>query len=265
MNRVTWVLETGAFADEQRALRDAVTAAGHDILIWDDEWWSSGRWPRLTSPAVFHGSLGNAARIRDELPWRPGAYCNTAAFHCTVWYPAARRWLLHRDWSISSARALVDDPDEALRSLGHPDAVFVRPDSPLKPFSGRVVRRDALTLAALDHGFYYDDDTIAVVVAPVRSIEREWRYVIVAGDVIAGSAYAADGRHALPDQPAAPAWQFAAEVAAALPAPDEVYVMDVCLADGDLRLLELNPFSGADLYACSPSAIVTAVSALAAR
>jgi len=36
--------------------------------------------------------------------------------------------------------------------------------------------------------------------------------------------------------------------------------MDVCEADGQLHLLELNPFSGADLYSCDRAAVVSAVS-----
>ena len=46
-------------------------------------------------------------------------------------------------------------------------------------------------------------------------------------------------------------------------APDPVYVLDVCEADTGLRLLELNPFSGADLYACSGSEIVRHVGEVA--
>jgi hypothetical protein len=41
--------------------------------------------------------------------------------------------------------------------------------------------------------------------------------------------------------------------------------MDVCEADGALWLLELNPFSGADLYFCPATAVVAAVSDAAAR
>ena len=42
--------------------------------------------------------------------------------------------------------------------MGDPSRIFVRPDSPLKPFSGRVLDRDSISLAALDHGFYFDDE-----------------------------------------------------------------------------------------------------------
>jgi len=43
---------------------------------------------------------------------------------------------------------------------------------------------------------------------------------------------------------------------ASLPATD---------VDGALRVLELNPFSGADLYDCDPAAVVQAASSVAER
>ncbi len=250
-----WILEEAVFASGF-SLADAARAAGHRVTSWDDAWWSNQGWPRrVDSPTVFHGSLGNAARIRREVGWHPGAFCDVDAFRCAAWYPTAAAWLLHQSWTLTSARALVE-------AQPHADAVFVRPDSPLKPFSGRVLQPDAITLAALDYGFYFDDPELPVVVAPVRSVTREWRYVVVHGRVVAGSAYQADGRRALPDDPTGEAWAFAAKVAAKVPAPEAVYALDVCESDGDLHLLELNPFSGADLYACDAAAVVEAVAAV---
>lgn len=262
---VTWVLEAEVFPESHAAMRDAVLAARHQVVLWRDDWLRSGRWPSLSQGAVvFHGSLGNADLIARRAPWRPGAFCDTDRFRCSSWYPRLARWLLHRRWEVVSAKDLVSNPDRALASLGSPDAVFVRPDSPLKPFSGRVLRRGALSLRALDHGFYYDDEALAVVVAPVRRIDREWRYVVVHGEVIAGSAYVAAQRAASPIAPDGAPWRFAADVARELDAPEAVYVLDLCEADGELHVLELNPFSGADLYACDRVKVVDAVSRLAA-
>ncbi len=170
---------------------------------------------------------------------------------------------MHERWEILPASRFVVEPDAVLRSIGARDEVFVRPDSPLKPFSGRVLRCDQISLAALDHGFYYDDPEIEVVVAPVRRIDREWRFVIVGRDVVAGSGYIADGRLATEEDAEGRSWRFAAEIAAQLPSPDPAYVIDVCDCDGGLRLLELNPFSGADLYACDGTEIVRRVAAIA--
>ncbi len=248
-----WVVESNVFASGFD-LTAAARAAGHQVTVWDDDWWSSARWPSWTSGGVvFHGSLGNAARIASDLPWRPGSFCDVAAFRCSSWYPRAQSWLLNADWHVMPADRLVASPPPIER-------LFVRPDSPLKPFSGRVLERSGLTLAALDFGFYFDDPSLPVLVAPAQQVEREWRYVVADGRIVAGSAYEAEGRHPIPDDPSGEPWRFAAAVAESLPPPEAVYVLDVCLAGGEFKLLELNPFSGADLYACSAEDVVRAVS-----
>jgi len=252
-----WLVERGVFGSGFD-LTAAAHRAGHDVTPWQDDWWASKGWPRLDEEAVlFHGSLGNAARIhREQLVGRPGSFCNTDAFRCSAWYERAQSWLLNTEWQILPADRLVASPPDY-------DPVFVRPDSPLKPFSGRVLERDQISLPALDFGFYFDDPTLPVVVAPVRQVNREWRYVVVDGHVVAGSAYAADGRRALPDEPTGGPWTFAQSVATHIEAPEIVYVLDVCESNGDLRLLELNPFSGADLYACVADDVVQSVSSVA--
>ncbi|MBA3395953.1 MAG: ATP-grasp domain-containing protein [Deltaproteobacteria bacterium] len=253
-----WLVERGVFGSGVD-LTAAIERAGHHAISWQDEWWDTAGWPRLgEEPVIFHGSLGNAARIRRELSWRPGSFCDTDAFRCSAWYDRARPWLLNSEWEIMPAHQLVAEPPDH-------DAVFVRPDSPLKPFSGRVLERSRISLAALDFGFYFDDPALPVVVAPARQVQREWRYVVVDGEVVAGSAYEADGRRALPDDPTGRPWAFAKAVASDLEPPESVYVLDVCESGGELRLLELNPFSGADLYACDADDVVRTVSVAARR
>jgi hypothetical protein len=241
----TWVLERDVFPDGHEALASAVLIAGARVVSWQDGWWSDGRWPRPAEPVVFHGSLGNADRIGRELPWSPGAFCSTNHFACSEWWPRSAEYLVTPRYALTTVADLVDSgpPEE----FG--ERVFVRPDSPLKPFSGRILRRDQITLRALDHGFYYDDDALPVVVAPEIAIGDEWRFVVVAGTVIAGSDYTPQGRTAgaalSPDHPA---WGYAADLVSKVEAPDPVFVLDVCESDTGLHLLEFNPFSGADLY-----------------
>ena len=114
-------------------------------------------------------------------------------------------------------------------------------------------------MSALDFGFYYDDPDLPILVAPCLAVGEEWRFVIVDGNVVEGSGYLATGRSALVAVPLAAAWAFAGMVAQACDAPQSVYVMDVAQVEGELRVLELNPFSGADLYACDRAAIVRAL------
>jgi ATP-grasp domain, R2K clade family 3 len=265
-DNVTWVLEADVFPASHSRMLAAVRDVSAEAVLWRDEWLADESWPRLSGRVViFHGSLGNAAVVAERLPWRPGSFCDAQGFRCSRWYPRADRWLLHRTWALSSVEELATTADDVLARIGAPEAFFVRPDSPLKPFSGRVLQRDQISLAALDYGFYYEDKQLPVIVAPVRAVHREWRYVVVAGEVVAGSAYQANGRSSLPDEPSGEPWAFASAVARQIDAPQDVLVLDVCEADGGLFLLEINPFGGADLYACDRVAVVAAVSRFATR
>lgn len=262
---VTWVLEPNIFTETHEPIRSAIRDRGHRLVDWADAWWTDGVPSRVpSSSVVFHGSLGNAARITNELHWIPGAFCPVESFRCSSWYESARRWLVHTDWVICAANELVANASRISEQLGATDRMFVRPDSPLKPFSGRVVDIATLTLAKLDYGVYYDDDTIPVVVAPVRKIGNEWRFVVVNRSVVTGSAYDPATRKPVTVPPDSAAATFASMVASHLPEPDIVYILDVCESNGELHLLELNPFGGADLYACNANAIIDSVSAIAA-
>ncbi len=264
MPDVTWVLEPNIFPDTHGPIRKAIRDRGHRIVDWSDAWWSDGVPARVPkSNVVFHGSLGNAARIADDLHWIPGSFCPVNSFRCSSWYESARQWLVHVDWMICAADELVTNARRIAERLRTTDRLFVRPDSPLKPFSGRVVEVADLTLEKLDYGFYYDDETIPVVAAPVQNIGNEWRFVIANRSVISGSAYDPKTRKPVAAQLNSAAANFASIVAASIPEPEIVYILDVCECNGQLRLLELNPFGGADLYACDANAIIDAVSTIA--
>ncbi len=264
MPNVTWVVESQVFPETHAPIRNAIQSLGHRLIDWSDTWWTEGIPSHIPDKAVvFHGSLGNAAQIANQLSWTPGSFCPVKRFYCSSWYEPAREWLVHTDWVVCSAAELVANAVQIADQLGTKEELFVRPDSPLKPFSGRVVDIATLTLEKLDYGFYYDDDSIPVVAAPVQQIGTEWRFVIVNRSVVAGSTYDPKLRKSISIAHSSKAAEFASSVAQQLSQPEVAYVLDVCECNGQLRLLELNPLGGADFYACDPIAIVNHVSAVA--
>lgn len=257
---ITWVLEREIFADRHERLYRAVITAGHRVISWRNDWLETGNYPELDDDhVIFHGSLGVASVLAEKMPWRPGSLCNTAAFACSSWFDQARQWLVHDEWVFCNLSTFINSPERYLEKIGAEDSFFIRPDSPLKPFSGRVLRRDQLSLDALDYGFYFNDRNLPIVITPVVPIEDEWRLIIAQQRPIAASLYLAEfrteGREGCPEA----VWRFSERVAQCISPPDPLYALDVCRCGDELKLLEINPFSGADLYACNRKEIVAAV------
>ena len=256
---IHWVLEREVFNDNHDRLAKAASTAGHKVISWDYFWWEDGNWPSLENEhTIFHGSLGNANRIASELPWRPGVFCNTSAFACHAWYEKAKMWLLHQKWVFSTVAEFVAEPERFLAEIGSTESFFVRPDSPLKPFSGRVIEREKLSFETLDYGFYYEDKNLPIVITPVSEVDMEWRFVIAGQETIASSAYEASDRTEAESNCPSEVISFVREIAKALIPPDPIYILDVCNSGGNIKLVEINPFSGADLYACDRKAIISA-------
>ena len=263
VKNIVWCLEKDLFGDRHSRLIAAIEDSGGKYLEWQDEWLLNGQIPKLAdNKVVFHGSLGNASQIKEITSWNPGAFCNTKSFYCSAWYPLWQEHLVHQTWITSTVEELVNNPAVA-KQIASNNTVFVRPDSPLKPFSGRVIKLKGLQLKDLDYGYYYSDRNLPIIIAPIVEITAEYRFVIVDNQVVAGSSYEPEGREeGVSLHSDNSAWQYAQSIVKKELAPEAVYILDIGKVGGDYCVLELNPFSGADLYSCNRKAIVTAIGEL---
>ncbi|MEM9777383.1 MAG: ATP-grasp domain-containing protein [Chloroflexota bacterium] len=252
---IRWILESQVLPDLHQKLQKAAEDRGHAVSIWNDDW--PYRWPNFADQfVIFHGSLGVAHDIAQSSPWTPGAFCNLERFTCSNYYSLVASHLIHQSWQTTTVQKFVARPDDFFKDASE---LFVRPDSPLKPFSGRVISRENVSLRALDHGFYYDELDLPIILTPTRQVGQEWRFVVHDQQVITGSGYVADGRSGTVELTSGAAWEMAQAIAETLEPPDPLYVLDIAESDGRLWLMELNPFSGADLYACNVEIIVNTI------
>jgi hypothetical protein len=261
---VHWLIEAGVFERTAKGVCNALAAVNQPWTRYYDGI-NDTDLPSTDQPVLFWGSLGAAYADRVAERWTPGAVGDAQRFACSAYFSALRDIpFANSDAVFTTVSELVADTGRVVGPLGSPDRLFVRPDSPLKPFSGRELSVTEVSLAALDHGFYYEDEQLPVVVSSPKEVGREWRFVIGERTVVAECEYQAsrdgagtdvpDGARALAERVAAAQWQAAS-----------LYVVDVGEADGEHRVMELNPFSGADLYDCDPKAVVEVASRIAAR
>jgi hypothetical protein len=221
------------------------------------------RMPSLDMPegaiAYVYGSIPFVNRVLNAHTerWMPVANADRSSlsYGQMATYLGAR--LLNEDFVILPFSEVV-----RRRPASFGGAIFLKPFSNAKVFTGL-----SITEEEFDHEvnclrqIQRPDEHLLCVVAPVKEIVGEYRFVVVDRKVITASQYRWDGkldvRIDIPD-----VCRAMAEEVASLPdwQPDDAYVVDVAhLPDGSARVIEMNALSTSGLYACDTRAVVAAV------
>lgn len=213
---------------------------------------------------VSHGDIELVTRIHYERRWTPGAFCTVENFAYSSYACHYGHCLLNRNYIMLPFGELDRCKQFLFDSVGLDDRIFIRPDSPLKLFTGQIASRDTFSADLEFMGFYEFPPNSLVVVSSPKQILKEWRFVVANGKVVAGCQYKnGDVLDYQPDYDGN-AFDLATSIAAIDYEPDPVWVMDICKTSDNLyHLLEIGGFSFADLYACNMADVVAAVSAAA--
>jgi hypothetical protein len=213
---------------------------------------------------VLRGSVGFAAWAHARWPLRPGAF-PSPRLAAAAWLPA------YGELALNAGAAVVTYAEfEARRAAlerAHGGPLFVKPADGGKWLAGTVLApgRPLFDAHYAAHRRWAPPpDDFRLLVAPVRRVAAEWRFVVAGRRAAAASRYKLGP--ALDLAPGAPAgaWAAAAAVAEHPWRPADVFVADVAEADGGYKLVELNTFGTAGLYACDLAAVVRAVAPYAA-
>lgn len=217
---------------------------------------------------VLYGTHQFVRAVQKQYQFQPGALGVTDRT-CVAQYMSnlPLDWFLNRDaimttWGIFKQRR----EDWFFMFGGKQDRVFVRPNSGFKTFAGQCIRWSHIDhdIATIDKLSSAMDDTLILVNGDLE-IKGEFRFVIADGKVIAGSEYRWDGildiRSDYPEE----CRQFAEKVAQHPWQVDIAYTCDVALTLDGPKLVELNGFSCAGLYACDLEAVVHGISSTAWR
>lgn len=251
-----WMMPQGA-ADRidrtltgPRQLTRAIPAAGQDLIIVDYvEGVDVLDLPeRADGPVVVYGGH---RFLKDVLKHRPdlasGVFMDPeGTSHTAVLSRLGDRML--------NADARVVPCGEAADRVSRGETLFVRPVMGDKAFAGAV-------FTPASHDALLDDPDIPVVVNTPQTLIAEYRFVIMDGDVVAGSQYRRDNKLdvRIDVDPACEAFAFAA---AAIYAPMRAFVCDVAETPHGPRVVEYNSFSAAGLYACDGREIVKSMTRL---
>jgi hypothetical protein len=263
---LTWVLQRGLGKRDLTRLAAAIDTLGfrrEEVAVVPFSHEAASPLPHIEGPCLVYGSGGLLALARRQ-GWQPAGW-DGEGFSASRVAAALGPLALNHEAVLTTWSGIA----AAGRAQGWTH-VFVRPDAETKEFAGRVMRVDELEawVAQLRAIGYLKESDSAALVAPPRTLGREWRLFVVEGKVVASSQYARGGEPAI--GPPAPSDVLAfADEALHRHAPAPALVLDVAevrtRAGWEPCVVELNSINSAGFHGCDPGPIVAALSDLAIR
>jgi len=193
-------------------------------------------------------------------------------------------WIRNRTDMLNQEVEIMSVATVEKRFAGYHDEdehFFIRPVADLKAFTGCVVSARELASFSTSHhagsafgsGIHYAKEftlDTACAVSPAQEIIGEWRFFIVGGEPVSGSAYRHHGRHI--EHRVDMAHESIARTVRRLCdgwLPHQVCVMDIAHVKEDgvskIKVIEFNAFNASGFYDHDVAAVARAVSAWAAK
>jgi len=272
---LTWYLEEAVMAGSYEDLARSIRDLGYEAVI-------ALHYPEERFPIdsqldvgyfVFHGSFQLAKEILKGKLWSPGVIGGSNLYELDPFYNY--KWVIAKsvlgDRMLSSNVThmelgwLLESFHDRLKGAGM-SAFFVRPMAIDKPFRGQVVG-DTNVGATLEEfrleisTYEVPMDTV-VIYAPYRSVDEEWRLLLVGRKYVAGCLAIVDGKYVSEyKEPEGAVVDYANRAARSLMhIGREPFIMDVASSEGGLYVVEVSPFSCSDLYNIPTDAIAASVS-----
>lgn len=205
-----------------------------------------------SEPMIALGCYDFAYKIKS-LGWTPGVWQNEN-FNYKEW---SQHWLI------------VNDDGQLFKFAEVPfqeTPFFIRPVADDKTFTGKVMDwseyEEVLTALKEDRlppAFYHLTADTEVVIAKPKKISEEYRVLIVGGLPITASLYKSGtvGMRRNADNNVA-LFEFAKSQADVW-TPDDVFIMDVAVVNGEFLVMEMGCFNAAGLYKMDVQKIVMSI------
>lgn len=220
-----------------------------------------GSWTEKECVSLY----GSHGFIRgNKTPFIPGAYGFSENTSCNRYYSFLENdWMLNKDFIFLPFSAIMNRIDKVFDLFG--GSFFIRPNSGFKTFTGQVLSPEnaAHEINSLNQLSSVMPETICLLAPANRDIQGEFRFVIAANEVVDGSCYRwenkVDARHDWDND----CLRLAKEVSRHHWQPDLVYTCDVALTPDGPKIIELNSFCCAGLYATDKKRVFGRVSEVA--
>lgn len=211
--------------------------------------------PDVVNPVIVMGST-TLAKHAKKLGWVPGAFLNENS-NFLAWRKHYGEELLNHDAIVCRFSETID--------LLPGEEVFIRPVEDTKSFAGTLMVKYDLekwyeSVANLEISSWTSitSDELVLMADP-KTIQQEFRFFVVDGEVITGSRYKLGWRVTCEEVPEGDASQVYAQRMVDKWQPDRAFCLDVALTLNGYRIIEVNCINSAGFYAADMNKLVHAL------
>ena len=164
--------------------------------------------------------------------------------------------------------------DKIGKDIGKGKAIFVRPVSNDKVFTGRLFYEDSFEREIVYMGYSKPpvmDPALLVVVAPPVPLNKEYRFAVVDKKIVASTCYQ-QWENGLPDNEeiqgcdSVRVTEYAQRIASDPDfSPDDAYILDVADTPDGPGMIEIGSINSAGWYAMDCEAVIMAIAKLAEK
>lgn len=256
----TWIVEDSDKIGDLTDLCKAIEESGSKLIrtkyaIINQEIWNEiESTPR---PVLAYGTI-NFINVFRQLKCSayPLYYADKRKYDITRYAHILGEEYLNYNYTIYALRDLI-------KRNPFSGSFFIRPIGGYKDFAGYVIEpndyeREIKSLVSATMS--YEDPL--VLTAPLVDIKQEFRFVIASNLAVTGSLYIPE-EEPIPDDH--PAYSYAGKIASYLAKdnvfwqPETAYTLDIADINGEFKVVEINSFSCAGLYACDKKKLVEAL------
>lgn len=207
-----------------------------------------------TSNNVFVFGAVKLGRISNRRGWIPGSMLNEN-HDFKVYSSYYGKHLLNYDSLVCTVR------DSLAVQWRAGEEKFIRPCLDSKSFTGKLFTENQWMELA---GFYeidkteiFNEDTPIQIASP-KEIQKEIRLWIVDGKIVTGSQYKL-GTLILSEEKYEKEAELFAEEMIKIFQPAKAFVMDVCLSNGDWKMVEINCINASGFYKANAQKLLIAL------
>lgn len=254
---ITWWID-GTESDLSQAVKDA----GHNLINTQYACWEHPDYAKVVggSTVIYHGSIQFCNDFIRNTTVKLYQDVSVKNYECTSYYPKYGRELLNGHYVMMPFGDLARKKEWLFHLFSVDNCIFLRPNSGLKQFTGTIIKYESFE-KDLDYlRFYEHEDDLLTIVSGPELIKWEARMIVVDGKVITGSYYRINRLHQekLADERLIKSTQKLIDDVKWH--PDDIYVIDVCETNEELKVVEVGAFSYAGLYKCDRNEIVKSIS-----